>query len=330
MKSRLRSSLVIALLVVGVSWQANAAPTTRPSSDGTAFMRFVQDADGHARLEMADVAYRNAAGVTVHLIGAVHVADPEFYDGLNESFRHYDALLYEMVKPKDSPAPGREPAEEPRRAQRAVGQGGRARGASGHWIGMMQRIMKDRLKLTYQLDGIDYRAPNFVHADLDWETFNQLQEERGESFATLFFRSAAYSMGKAASGKAPPGGDMTGMAILGALMSPDSARELKLILAQQFMDSEDALGAMEGKNGSVLLTERNKAAFRVLKQQVDAGKKYLGIFYGAGHLKPMEQMLTDMGYRKVDAAWRTAWDIPPAPAAPTTNPTTNSTTINPR
>ena len=61
-------------------------------------MRFVENADGSARLELADAAYQNSDGVVVHLIGAVHVAEPQFYQGLNESFRHYDSLLYEMVK----------------------------------------------------------------------------------------------------------------------------------------------------------------------------------------------------------------------------------------
>src|SRR5213593_1660595 len=125
--------------------RTDAAPTTQAST--TEFMRYVENADGSGRLEVADIAYRNAGGVVVHLIGAVHIADPEFFDGLNESFRRYDALLYEMVKPRDAPAPRR---------------GAATAGASGSWIGTIQRIMKDRLKLSYQLDRIDYRARNFV------------------------------------------------------------------------------------------------------------------------------------------------------------------------
>src|SRR3954468_13980457 len=114
MNRRLGTLVCLALLFLCRTSSMAAAPATRPADDdGTTFMRFVQDADGHARLEIADVAYRNDAGVTVHLIGAVHVADAAFYDGLNESFRHYDALLYEMVNPKDSPAPGQAPSDAP-------------------------------------------------------------------------------------------------------------------------------------------------------------------------------------------------------------------------
>ena len=38
-----------------------------------------------------------------------------------------------------------------------------------------------RCQPAFQLDGIDYNAGNFVHADLDTETFHRMQEERGES-----------------------------------------------------------------------------------------------------------------------------------------------------
>jgi len=71
-----------------------------------------------------------------------------------------------MVKPRDSGPP-----------QRGV--------HSDSAVSKLQRFLKDRLNLSFQLDEIDYSKPNFIHADLDAETFQQLQSERGESFATL-------------------------------------------------------------------------------------------------------------------------------------------------
>jgi hypothetical protein len=281
-----------------------AAPATQPATrPATTFMRFVEESDGSARLEVADAAYRNPRGVVVHLIGAVHIADPIFYRGLNENFQHYDALLYEMVKSRGMGVP--------RPGQR-----------SGNWIGTLQRFMKDRLDLTFQLDEIDYRAANFVHADMDWETFSQRQDETGESFFTLALRAALHDMARGAGGKSPSS-QINGMELMAALMSPDQSRQLKLLLARQFGSADDILAGMEGPKGSVIISERNKAAFKVLRQQMDAGKKYIGIFYGAGHLKLMEQMLFDMGFKKVGVTWRTAWDIPPATATrPATGPAT--------
>ena len=103
------------------------------------------------------------------------------------------------------------------------------------------------------------------------------------------------------------------------LFNPNQSRELKRVLAEQFADLDDAMDAMEGPNGSVIVGERNKVALRVLKEQIALGKKYLGIFYGAGHLRLMEKSLEEMGFKKVGVTWRTAWDIGP-PEQPATAP----------
>ena len=71
------------------------------------------------------------------------------------------------------------------------------------------------------------------------------------------------------------------------------------MLAEQFADLDDAMDAMEGPNGSVIVGERNKVALRVLNEQVAHGKKYLGIFYGAGHLRLMEKSLEETGFKRV-------------------------------
>jgi len=68
------------------------------------------------------------AGVTVDLIGAIHIGDKAYFQKLDNSFKKYDALLYEMVarrmKPVARPSDGRtgtsqsrEPRGEPTRGQ---------------------------------------------------------------------------------------------------------------------------------------------------------------------------------------------------------------------
>lgn len=42
-------------------------------------------------------AYVHDNGMEVALIGAIHVAEPEYYDRLNKLFRRYDVLLFEMI-----------------------------------------------------------------------------------------------------------------------------------------------------------------------------------------------------------------------------------------
>jgi hypothetical protein len=62
----------------------------------------------------------------------------------------------------------------------------------------------------------------------------------------------------------------------------------------------------------VIITERNKMALKVLKEQLAAGKKNLGIFYGAGHLNDMDERLRkDFGLTPVSITWMTAWNLAP-------------------
>src|ERR1700710_1644800 len=72
------------------------------------FMRFVDDGHAGGKFESAAVTYRNPEGVSVRLVGAVHIGEKSYYEALNRSFEGDDAVLYEMVKPKESglPEPG--------------------------------------------------------------------------------------------------------------------------------------------------------------------------------------------------------------------------------
>jgi hypothetical protein len=268
------------------------------------FVRFVEDGKGGGRLEAAVVTYRNARGVTVHLVSALHVGEKSYYEGLTKTFRGYDAVLYELIKPKgsDVPRPGVK---------------------SGGAVSSLQRFLKDTLELEFQLDSIDYSARNFVHADLDAETFFELQEERGESLLTLMFRSMLSEMQRQGQGKgARP---ITIFDLLAAMNSPDSARQYKLLLARQFQDIEAQMSGLEGEQGTVIVTERNKAALKVLKETIAAGKKNVGVFYGAGHMRGLEDaLLGPMGFRRTAIEWRVAWDMtgPGATTRPTTRPAT--------
>jgi hypothetical protein len=190
-----------------------------------------------------------------------------------------------------------------------------------------QRFLKDVLELEFQLDKIDYTAPNFVHADLDAETFFSLQEQRGESLFSLMFRSMLSEMQRQGAGAgARP---ITIFDLLAAMNSPDSGRQYKLLLARQFQDIEAQIAGVEGKDGTVLVAERNKAALKVLRQTIAAGKKNVGVFYGAGHMRGLEDALVGrMGFRRTGTEWRVAWDmtLPPEGAGPATQPATRPTT----
>jgi len=273
----------------------NPAPASQPSPD--AFLHFFHDLDTDAgRLESAIVTYTNDQGAKVHLVAAVHVGDKAYYDKLNALFKTYDSLLYEMVKPRDAGVP-------------QPGQAGH-----GNAISFLQRTLKNVLNLQFQLDAIDYHAANFVHADLDAETFAEMQEQRGESILGLMLQQVIREM--TSQDPNAVNSDLKNYEFLAALTSPDRPRQLKLLLAEQFQDLDNKIAGLDGPNGSVLLTERNKAAIRTLKAQLDKGDKSIGIFYGAAHMPDMSRRVEKMGFRRVETQWLTAWNMPaPPPSA---------------
>ena len=254
----------------------------------TEFLRFVDDANGGGKLQTAIVTYKNDAGATVHLVAAVHIGEKDYYTALNKTFEGYDAVLYEMVKPKDAGPP--QPGEE----------------RNNSIISIIQRFMKDALELHFQLDDIDYTKANFVHADLDWETFQKMEEDKGESIWGLMLQQMIREMMNPPKDQEEIGlGDL-----LNAMSSPDRARQLKLLIGRQFGHIEEQ---MAGFGGTVLITDRNKACFKVLRKELAAGRKNVAIFYGAGHMDDMEDRLDLMGFHQTTVEWRTAWDMTDKP-----------------
>ncbi|MGD0462833.1 MAG: hypothetical protein ABSB74_10130 [Tepidisphaeraceae bacterium] len=274
-----------------------AEPTTQ-SVVPDSFMRFVDDSHGGGSLQTADTAFRNPAGVVVHLIAAVHIGEKSYYDGLNRDFKGYDAVLYELVNSKNAapPAPGN--AEK-----------------SDNPISEFQVFLKNFLDLDFQLDDIDYAAPNFVHADLDRETFEKMQAQRGESFEQIMLRQLIKAFTDPPATQ-PAADDDSDVDLITMLTRPDAERQLKVVIARQLGQMDLSAMGLDGPGGSVLVTERNKAALKVLSDSMAAGKKNMAIFYGAAHMPDMTKRLEAMGFSPVSTDWNVAWDLTIRPDQP--------------
>lgn len=285
------------------------APAAKSDADGAApagatklgsdWVRLARDDQGQIiGMQTAIVRYQPAItkpGQTpaeVDLIGAVHIADAAYYAQLNERFTHYDALLYELVAP-----PG------------TVVERGRGT-SSGNPVGALQNGAKALLGLEHQLEQIDYTKKNFVHADISPGEFMQAMKDRNESFLEMYFRLLGQSLAQQSAMSAK--GQSLDVDLITAIFAKDRPRRLKIALAKQLAEMESLLADFGGPDGSVLISERNKRALAVLKQQLAAGKQHLGIFYGAGHLTDMDQRLRkDFGMKPVSVTWLTAWDLAP-------------------
>lgn len=228
----------------------------------------------------------------VDLVGAVHIGDKKYYDQLNRRFRTYDTLLYELVAPLGT-----------------VVEKGRGT-SNANPLGAMQNGLKAILGIEHQLEQIDYTRPNFVHADFSPEEFMKSMKNRDESFVQLYFRMMGQAMAQQSQQAAQ--GESADIDIMSALMANDRQRMLKIALAKQFQSLEEALTGLSGPEGSTLITERNKRALQVLRQQRKLGKRKVGIFYGAGHLSDMSEHLEQQfGLVPIAVEWLEAWDLRP-------------------
>ena len=224
------------------------------------------------------------------MVGAVHIGDAEYYAELTKIFTGYEALLFEMVGGRD----GLEKKD-------LQGTGG---------IRMLQGMMGKTLELDFQLDGIDYTAENFVHADMDAKTFSLRMKEQGLNLFALMDKVSKWEKKRARERreKGLPDPEMGLTAVIQALLF-GGGKDLKLALGRQFGELSGFLTELEDA-GAVIIGERNAVALKVLQRTIKEGKKNVGIFYGAAHLPDMEVKLAELGFRRTGLEWKTAWFIP--------------------
>jgi hypothetical protein len=287
-----RAGVVLCLSAAFAAGQDPAAvPGDAPDRTPSDFVRFVVDGDG-GHLDTAITTYRKGE-VTLQLFGAVHIADVACYQALNDRFTGCEVLLYELVA-----APGDRPGKQ--REDRGFNP-----------LSMLQQGLKNSLELSFQLDEIDYQAPNFVHADMTPQEFADSMRERGESMLSIMWNMMQSGMKmqqeQQQSGSAPAQFDL-----VKAFQQGEGRHTLRLNFAQQ-MEQIEAL-AIGGEDGSTLLEGRNEKCLEVLQREIAAGRKQIGIYYGAAHFPHMEQRLVkDLGFAKVGHEWLVAWDCKKRP-----------------
>jgi hypothetical protein len=319
-QSLFRAALATTLLLACPHAPAGDAPVPGGKPQAAAkheYVRYVGD-DKRGKLQTVIVTLKKG-DVQLELVGAVHVADPDYYKALTKLFAGYEELLFELVdgqkmkqgiegepmpvKPKTPPAPlkqGEFPPDEDDAAP------AKERSPAFKIISTLMHGFGNYFHLQYQTDGIDYHTKNFVHADVSMDEFVRLQADKGESFVDLMRKAIEAQLDVGSDRNAEPKGSQFLLALLG-----DSSG-LKVAMARQLASAGDIVSAMEKQDGgTVIITERNRKALTVLDREVATGHRNLAIFYGAAHLSEMEKELEKKGYHRTGERWLTAWDIKP-------------------
>ncbi len=299
----LLSSLVLLSLVGGLAAQSPEPTAGRPVqviADDVDYIRYEEEAELPSRLQTAVVRFEKG-GNLVDLVGVVHLGDAAYYENLNELLKGYDAVLYEMV---GGASPGTRTVAAPEAASEAAPEMAALR--------RLQELARSFLSLEFQADRIDYSARNFVHADVAWGEFSALMQARNQSFSTLFTRALSLAEEGNVAGLPNDEEAMAAMMrrVFTAVMSGDG-NELKRGIAPLISESESFITQLEGDDGTVLVSERNRVVMEVLAEEsgVRGGGKF-AVFYGAGHMPDLERRLLAEGFTKGETIWLDAWSIP--------------------
>ncbi len=262
----------------------------------TEFVRIAEDDQNRpTALQLAVVRYVAAdarLGLSVDLVGAVHIGDAAYYAQLNELFESYDILLYELVAPADAMV-----------TQRVAKRKG--------LLSTTQVGLTRLLGLSFQLDEINYDRDNFVHADLSPSELKQSMEQRGESLYVYFWRLFYASVDSYA--KDPLG--WNDMQKISGVLSAGQDDSLKTLIAYEMTDMGQIQDVLGEDSGSAVIGARNQRAIDVLQREIAAGAKRIGIFYGVAHMPDLEERLLDqVGLVYEEASWVDAWLLGSAPA----------------
>ncbi len=282
---RFRSTLLYVALLLSF-----LVPTAaQPASPGLSSYVRLQHGQTNT-LETAIVTLQGPKNQRLDLISAVHLAEPTYYQQLNTKFRGYQAVLYELVLP-----------------EAMVGQRLPSKLEGGGTLSGMQSTLARSLGLVTQLDQIDYSPTNFVHADLSQEGLSRAMDGRQESILSYFQKAMASNTGPMNLGVSEAElAELDFMAIMAGRPSAQNRKTLKTLFAHTLTSSDGILSSLED---TALVTERNKAALRVLEQEIRAGKKKLAIFYGAAHMPGIENQLKQQGWKRTQTTWLPAWHL---------------------
>ena len=255
-------------------------------------------------------------GTHVALFGVVHVADEPYYADVEKRLGTYDVVLYEGVKPAELSA-----ADWQAGFNRGKGEVASLQSKLARWFGFQ-----------FQLEALDYTAPNFVHADMTEQEFLD-----GGGGVLVSRKAPAPEKGAATEkSKTAPDAESAGSPDYGmgdrsltsavsstlqaveklgesVLSGPSVFRSMGRQMFAETMGTADIGSALDMFPGlsELILDKRNEVVIDRLKETLVSKPSSIAIFYGAAHMADLEVRLADMGFERAGAIWLRAWALRP-------------------
>ena len=267
------------------------------AQEASRFIRFVPGAsDWHGELQTSIVSFSNSVETKLDLVSAVHLGDKGYYEQLNEEFRNKDIVLYELVA---------ETGQRPLLNLKKTGSSP---------MSFLQKAMGNFLRLSFQLEQIDYSPRNFTHADLTPSQLKMAMEVKDQNLFSTFITLAAAHSPNGGSADASKGLDnsLDFMSLLNALTSGNHINSLKYLFGEELGKADGFRMTEEFENEIPILGERNRAVINKLVEVIsDSANQRIAIFYGAAHMPGIERSITEeLGFQLESQRWLSAWRIP--------------------
>ncbi len=325
--SKLKSPVLTALLLVFPAFLSDArlfARLAEPESQNTAdaatkeadspWFRLEREGKTPVALQTSIVRFSGShigndgqsRETSVDLVGAIHLAEREYYDALNEEFKNYETVVFELVAPKGSDV-------KELFAEREKKEGGKAGVSPLDFVSYSQIKLGEALGLIHQTDGINYFADNFVRGDMDSEDFliqlfsnGDVREFLVDSFFEGFCDETL--------------GQFEGWGVV-LLCAQNRRLALRRLFAVELSKGE--LNDIDGETKrlendekdeereGVLIHLRDKKAIAAVKKELDAGKTKIAVFFGAAHMPDLERKLEkEFGLKRDgEPRWLDAWKM---------------------
>ena len=318
----------VALLCTVASVSADDAATDKGSADKinrrqpTRFIQVRYDEfKSPVSLQTASAKYilpgpDGKTQLEVVLEGVIHIGDRSYYREFNRRFRHYDAVLYELIAPPEKLIPS-------------------SNDKRPHPLRILQQVSAEGLGFASQIDEIDYKAPNMIHSDLSPTELASLTKGRGDDQVTMLLEIFTDILRKnniksketrdtqddadSPSDSEPSDNETDAsdaddepspILSLRLLADPDGAVKIRRLLATNFDKSPPLEAMLRPSQLATLIEARNARALEVFQEQLDAGKRRIALFWGAGHMADFEhQLVLTYGVRPAGIVWRDAWDL---------------------
>ncbi len=291
-----------------------AAPVAKAQAGYIKALPGADGAAGEAQTAIRRFTPIHGNGPSIYLVAAIHIGEKSYYQGLQQFLDKQGVVLCEGVR--------RSRVAAKTKSVRAAGS--HTSGAANPPVGI-QKKLSTALDLQFQMEGIRYDRPQFRNSDLDWETLNALATKAGPDTQKLLAELQKSVSGNpnvtqdnvtqdnqildkvlTLSASTPFLATMLRRLLITALCDPQKIRNMFGLKESGTSDSAKRLDA-------ILINERNKVVLADLKRLLRTSKKApkplqsIAVFYGAGHMKDMEQhLVSDLGYRAAETQWITA------------------------